>query len=248
MEKLHELLAIEGDREGNYKRVMEEAVITFTKKTDHFVGQIRRLEMFDQAEQDLNTEERKELVTTVKDKLNYVQESVVQYLDIVLRKELTNQLATADLIIDGVMLATKLPATFLLGLETKFKNIRAMYETLPTLDPGIKWVEDAKLGKNVYITAYPDEKFKTAKKFQHQVLVAPTDKHPAQVEKWEEQIPVGKYTTTAWSGKISPAEKSALLGKIDKLIQAAKQARMRANNIDAIDRQVGKVLCDYINS
>ncbi len=248
MGKLHELLAVEPDREGLYKIVLEEAKTTFQKKTDHFMGQIRKLEMFDQAEDKLNTVERKELVTTVKDKLLYVQEALQRYLDIVLQKEATNQEATADLIVDGVALAKDVPATFLLGLETKMKHLRGMYETLPTLDPGIKWTKDTKFGENVYVTEYPDEKFKTAKKFQHQVLVAPTDKHPAQVEKWEEQVPVGKYSTTAWSGKISSAEKSAQLGKIDKIIQGAKQARMRANNIEAINREIGKVLCDYINS
>ena len=247
MGKLHELLAVEADREGNYKRVRDEAVITFTKKMDHFIGQIRRLAMFDEADQNLNTEERKELVTTVDDKLTYVQDSLQEYLDVVLQKEATNQEAVADLIVEDKTIATALPATFLLGLETKLKLLRAMYEAIPTLDPGIKWEQDPSQGDNIFITVHPEKKFKTAKKFKYQVLIQPTKEHPAQIEKWEEQVPVGEYTQILWSGKVSPARKSELIGRIDKLIQGAKVARMKANMVDVKEREIGKTLCDYIN-
>ena len=46
---------------------------------------------------------------------------------------------------------------------------------------------------------------------------------------------------------ISPAEKSALLGRIDKLIQATKKARQQANAAEVVNREIGRKIMDYIN-
>ena len=35
-QKLHELLAVEGDLKGEFVKIAEESVVTFTKKADHF--------------------------------------------------------------------------------------------------------------------------------------------------------------------------------------------------------------------
>lgn len=247
MSKLHELLAVETDLESTYKKVLEEAMVTFTKKADHFMGTHKELVMFDESKQNENLTEHKEMVTTVDDKLDYVKDFIVQYFDAVLQKEKTNQVAVADLVVDGVVLAPALPATFLLGMETKLRAVRLMYEQAPTLPPGQKWEEDKDTGKGIYKTKL-DDKLKTAKTFQHKVLVAPTDKHPAQVEKWEESVPVGRYITTAQYGMLTPAKKSHLIGQVDKLIQACKKARQRANCADVVNAEIGKSIIDYINS
>ncbi len=247
MSKLHELLAVETDVESTYKKVVDEAINTFIKKTDHFIGTHRELSMFDESKQNENITEHKERVTTVKEKLDYVKDFAVRFFDVVLQKEKTNQLATADLIVDGKTLATNLPATFLLGMETKLRTVRNLYENAPTLPPGMKWERDNEAGDGVYRTVL-DDKLKTAKSFMHKVLIAPTDKHPAQIEKWEEQIPVGRYKSTAEYGMLTPAEKSQLIGKIDKLIQACKQARQRANCVDIVSEEIGKTIFEFINS
>ena len=142
MPKLHELLAVEGDLEGTYKKIVDEAKVTFDKKGAHFFGVHRRLEMFDE---DLPKapDEHQEMVTTVHDKLEYVNEHVVRYFDAVLQKERTNQDAKADIVVDGVSLAKDLPATFLLGLENKLKNVRSLFQAIPTLPPGRKWEKDS---------------------------------------------------------------------------------------------------------
>lgn len=247
MSKLHELLAVENDVESTYKKVVEEAKVTFTKKVDHFSGSHRALKMFDESKQNENIDENKEMVTTVGKKLAYVKDYAVKYFDVVLQKEKTNQMAKADLVVDGITITADLPATFLLGMETKLKAIRDLYESTPTLTPGYKWELDTNAGEGVFVTSLND-KLKTAKTFQHKILVQPTDKHPAQVEKWEEQIPVGKFSETIQSGMLTPAQKSKYIGKIDKLIQACKQARQRANNVEVINEQIGEKLMDYINS
>jgi hypothetical protein len=247
MSKLHELLAVEGDLEGTYKKILQETQITFEKKPGHFFGAHKKLKMFDENAPEM-PEEKQELTTTVKDKLTYMAEHIVRYFDAVLQKELTNKEAKADLVVDGIEIAKDLPATFLLGLETKLKNIRAVYEKIPTLPPGVRWEKDETQGKNIYRQTHPEEKFKTAKTFKHKILYQATKEHPAQIEKWEENENVGIYTTERWSGMISPAEKSIVLGKIDKLIRSTKKARQRANAQEIVSADIGNQIFEYINS
>ena len=245
--KLHELLAVETDVESTYKKVIDEAIVTFTKKADHFFGQNKILTMFDDNKQNENLSERKEMVSTVGKKLDYVKDFIIRYFDVVLQKEKTNQIAKADLIVDGNIIATDLPATFLLGMETKLKKVRDMYEVTPTLPPGYVWKEDPTLGDGIYTTTLNDV-LKTAKTLIYTLFVPATDKHPAQGKDHEEQIPVGRYVTTMQYGMLTPARKSELLGKIDKLILACKQARQRANCAEIQQEEIGKIIMDYINS
>jgi hypothetical protein len=123
-----------------------------------------------------------------------------------------------------------------------------MYEAIPTLAPGIKWKENPQAGIGIFDAVFDIENFKTAKTIQHKIIVPATEKFPAQIEKWEEQIPVGKYSISTQCSMLTPARKSVLIGKIDKLIQGCKQARQRANCVEVEDAQIGKILFNYINS
>jgi hypothetical protein len=78
------------------------------------------------------------------------------------------------------------------------------------------------------------------------VLYEATDKHPAQVKESTEDVAIGKYVQTDWCSMISPAEKSRVMGRVDALIRAVKQARQRANNVDVLKVKIGKSLSDYI--
>lgn len=246
--KLHEVLAVEGDLEATAKKVMEEAVNTFTKKPDHFMEQHRSLTMFDDNRAQENTDEHKALVTTVGEKLGYVRRSVTKYLDTFARKEATNQTASADLVVDGETLASDIPATMLLGLESKLKTLRGMYDAIPTLQPGVHWEIDADRGQDIYVGVDPEVRMRTEKQVQHKVLYEATKEHPAQLERWNADVPVGKITLRSWSGMLSPADKSHLLGRIDTLLRGVKKARQRANTAEVVSRPIGDVLFDYIHA
>lgn len=251
---LHEILAVEADLTGTAKRITEETKHTFREKGTHFQSTHRTLKMVtagvDQAVTDAAEqaeEQRTEMVTTVHEKLKYTLSQLTPFYDVVLQKEATNQDAIADLIVNGKTIATGLPATFLLGMETKLKSLREIYEVIPTLAPGIRWDKDETVGRNVYRMSQPEVRAKTAKTWQHKVLVAATDKHPAQIEKWEEAVTVGTFTKQAWSSAMTATEKSELLGRIDDLIQAVKQARQRANSVAVRKISIGKALVDYLH-
>jgi len=249
MGKLHEILAVDRDLENVAKKVVEEAIVTFTKKTEHFQGSHKRLEMFDETrkQEEEGQEEFKSLTTTVKDKLLYVSDHFIRHLDCLAQKETTNQTAFADVEINGDKVLADVPATLLLGLETKLTMLRKLYEDILTLEPHVEWEEDLKQGEGVWKAKHDIIRHKTEKVVKPVVLYQATKEHPAQVKESSADVPVGNYIEIRWSGKISAAKKSQLLNRIDTLIAEVKKARQRANSVDVVEKNVGKQIFDYIH-
>lgn len=247
--QLHELIAVEGDLKDTYGKLSSEALVTFEKRTEHFMGHTRTLTMKDALRQDEEGAgfESKALVSTVDEKLAHVNKSAVAYIDAVAQKEATNQTAKADLVVDGIVVAKDLPATLLLGLEDKIKKTRMLYEKIPTLQPGVEWVTDTSQRPGVYKAAHTEERLKTEQVIKHIVVVPPTDRHPAQIDKVADQVPVGVFRTEKTSGMITPADKAARMERLDKLQEAVKKARMRANCTEVVPVKIGQMLFDYID-
>jgi len=249
MGKLHEVLAVISDTDVVAADVTAEAIQTF-KKPERLTGMSKTLKMVDSSrehEEAAGAEERV-VVTTVQRKLDYVAGHLIRNIDAILQKETTNTEAKADVILeDGTILLERVPATGLLALENKIPKWRAMYENIPTLQPGIDWLEDEDQVTGVYV-ATPDEvRNKTEKVTEPVVLYKHTPEHPAQVKEVSKDIVVGHFTTRRWSGMITPARKSELLGRLDELLRAVKKARMRANEQEVIDVQVGKTIFDFVH-
>jgi len=245
--QLHELLAVEGDLKGEKDRVKEEAIKVFSSKAGLFMGHLKHLSMFDEGRKTEETDERQAMTDTVPSKLKYVSGAFQRFWDVRLQKESANQEARADVEVDGVALFKDLPVSFLLGMEEELKQLRKVYDAVPTLQAGIDWKRDEAEGKDVYVTTHPIIKNKTEKSVEHKVLVPATDRHPAQVREWTEDKPVGAYTTTNWSGMVTPVEKSAMLSKLDKVLRAFKKARQRANQQETKSIHVGEEIFKYIN-
>ena len=246
MEKLHEILAVEKSLEVVAKKLSAETARTF-EKDNLFLGFVKSLEMFTEENAKLNTTDVQNLETTVDENINYIVKPLAKYWDNVLAKDLTNQQARADVVVDGAVLVVDVPATFLLGMETKLNELRKVYEHIPTLAPGIKWISDAANAKaGVFMTSDDIVSFKTQKERGFAVAYEATKEHPAQVSTEEKIVSVGKYSTVRYSGMLTPVEKARRLENIDTLIGAVKKARMRANNIEVVRDNVGKVLIDFI--
>lgn len=249
MAKLHEVLAVESGLQTTAKAISAETIRTFGKKEEHFTAQTKTLEFFAEEDAKLNMAESRAMVTTVQQKLSYMQTSHIKALDAYLQKESTNQRANADIEIDGLALATDIPATVLLGLETKLAELRKVYEEIPTLAPGVTWEFDLEQSgaRDVYRSANPGITFRTKRVTKPIVMAPATKEHPAQVQAITEDVPVAKITTQDWSGMMSSADKSELLGRLDKLLRAVKRARQRANSTEVEKRSIGKAIFGYLH-
>lgn len=240
--KLHELIAVEPDLKGTAEKIVQEAIVTFTKKDAHFMGQKRRYEKLFEHEGD-QPDEDKPIVTTVAEKLKYTFSVVGKALDALASKEVTNTAAKADVLLDGQAIIQALPAVVLINLENQFKKLREMLGHIPTLDPSENWRWDESL--NQYVA---DDKvtLRTKKVLKNHVKYEATKEHPAQVETYTEDVPVGKFFTKKFSGMLTPAEKSAMLERIDNVIRAFKEARERANDIQVQETKIAGKLFSYL--
>lgn len=193
-------------------------------------------------------DESMELETTVGDKLDYINKHLIRYWDLLLQKETANQNARSDVVVNEEVLIKDAPVGFLLGMEHRLRRFREVLVAIPTLTPNIKWVKDLEQNADgrIYRLGKPVERVRTAKTVQHRVLYEATEHHPAQVDRWDDQIRVGVYQEMEWSGALSPGQKSKVLGRLDKLIRAVKTARMRANTQQVGNVQVASKMLDFI--
>jgi hypothetical protein len=238
------LLAFEQDEVNRSKKVLEEAKDTFGTKQSHFDGHERTYHP-DSADGDMIDNEYKEVVTTVKQKVDYVSKMLIKSINVVLSKEETNAsgAAHADLIV-GEENFGSLSATALLYLEKSLAEIRRIYEGLPTLVPGKSW------HYNTDLQLYETEQtvtYRNIKEIVPLMLAPATDKHPAQVKETSQTKKVGEYHETHRSGRIFPKVKSEVLDRIDSLIKAVKLTRERANTAEVKEIKLAEQLFNYIN-
>lgn len=245
MAKLHEVLAVEGSLKGTSEKVIKECQKVFGTKQTHFIGHIKTYTPLNADDTETIPEDRLELVTTVNDKLSYIQESIIDALDAMYQKESTNTLAKADIIIDDEIIETDVPAVVLLTLETRLKQIRECYDQALTYDPSKKWVKDDN-EINIWKTD-PVETIRTKKVAKPITLSPATKEHKAQVQLFTEDIKVGTWSTIYRTGCISPREKHEYLKRIDVLIRAVVKARQRANDQEVKNVVIGKKLFNYIH-
>jgi hypothetical protein len=244
---LHALLAVEPDLVQGAQNLVAETISTFSKKGDHFDGLQKVYKPFsDDASTEQIPPEVKEVVTTVKEKIDFTKEFVIKALDATLSKEETNSSggAVAKLEIEGKDFGT-FSATSFLALERNLLRLREMYKAIPTLDPTTKWDTETQSGRNLYVS--PQEvRFRSVRQQKPITLAPATDKHPAQVQIFQEDVQVGKYETVYFSGKISVKEKSEYLGRLDNLILAVKRAKEEANRAEVKQVHVGENIFKYI--
>jgi len=250
MARLHELLAVEQELKGRKEKALSQASEMFQKQPQVFQGGIKTLEMFDESRsnEEAAGEECTEVVSSVNDILNESFSDVKSFWDGRLQKETTNQLAVADIIVDGQKLAENVPVTFLLSMEDELKEIRKVIEKAPVLNAAVSWEKDEQKGEYFWKASQPVVRNKTEQTIRHKILVPAKDNggHPAQVQAWNENVPVGRYTTITWSGMIPQNEKRRMLTKVSALLNAVKKARQRANCQEVEDRHIGEKLLGYI--
>lgn len=244
--RMHVLLAKEEETGKRAGSILEETFATFKHKAQEFYTAFTKTyKAFDADDKDLVPPSSKEMVDTVPDKLKYTFKMLAPDIDVLLQKEATNQIAQADIIVDGVTLFTKLPVSFLLTLENRLKKIRELLKEAPTLPNGVKWIPAPNIGENVYVSPQTTQ-YRSRKEPYAFVLKEATDKFPAQVIEKEKTFTVGEYTETLWDSRVTSSTKHKWLEAIDKLIEATKIAIRTANEAEVVDRQIGTAILDFI--
>lgn len=180
--------------------------------------------------------------STVKEQFAKAADALGKLFDVTATRDFGNCQASADVVVDGVTILAGVPPTFLLFLEKQLTDIHTMVSKFPTLDPTRRWEYDA--GMRLYRSG-PVGTVRTKKILRNHVKAEATDKHPAQVETYSEDVIVGNWATTYYSGAIPVAERTDLLRRIEKLQTAVKSAREEANTSIVPEKNVRAVI-EYI--
>ncbi len=247
MVKLHELLAVDQNLKGQAQKCRLELQNTLEKKRHLFEEKRKTMTPLKEgAEPEIR--EQSDIQTTVRKEIAWLATIWQKALDASFAIDIANTQAKSDIVLDnGDILSKDVPATALLQLEKRVKEVIEFIKTVPTLDPAKGFTEDPDREKGIY-KAREVTKPSTQKVQQPLVLAPATDKHAAQVQLITQDVVVGHIQELEWSALITPALKSDLLANAEEVLRAVTKARSRANGqeIDVTTNKIGKVLLDYV--
>ena len=152
-------------------------------------------------------------------------------------------MARADVVVDGRTIAAQVPVTYLLFLEKQLVDLHTFVKKLPVLDAAESWLRDD--STDTWRTE-PVRSNRTKKVPRNHVKAEATEKHPAQVEVYYEDITVGYWTTVKFSGALPAKRVNDILDRVLKLQTAVKFAREEANNVEVVDQRVGSAVFGYL--
>ncbi len=240
--KLAQVLAIEKGEKSKANR----AVTDLHRKSEIeklYDGFVRTYESASESGEQL-PEEKQLVQNRANDILKEAAGILAGIWDISATKDYTNAgLAKADVVVDGVTLAKDAPVSWLLYMEKELNDVETFLRKLPTLDPAEAWKWSD--NQNCYATEQTWQN-RTKKVPRNHVKAEATDKHPAQVEVYNEDVVTGRFKKIRYSGAMLAVTKEALLERVRKLRSAVLFAREEANSVVADKQQVGQGLFDFL--
>lgn len=242
--KLNQVIAISNGEKARKISEFSKAYHLF-KRRDVFEGLTKRYNPFKEDPTGANNlpDEDKVVQTTVTALIELAKEVLSSTFNIVATCDIGNTIAKADVVIDGKVIAREVPATHLLFLEKQMKDIITFIESMPTLDLDESWEFDGNTG---LYRGKEKVTIRTQKERKTHILSEATDKHPAQVEVYNDDVPHGTWKTIKYSGAIKPTEKEAYLLKARRMLDAVRMAREEANMTEVAKSTVGTSIISYI--
>jgi hypothetical protein len=175
--------------------------------------------------------------------INKTVEILSRLFDVTATKDWANCKASADVVVDGKVLLEKVPASYLIFLEKQLVDIHTFVKKLPVLDSSEDWKFDP--SADCWATE-ATQTVKTKKVPRNHVKAEATEKHPAQVEVYYEDVIVGYWRTVKFSGALPAQRVNELLNRVEKLQHAVKFAREEANNLEIEDHKVSEKVFNFI--
>lgn len=240
MPRLNQIIAIANTSKSDCTKAVTE-IYHDLQKPDLFTGFERKYQPLDD-EGEVLPPEKKIIQKNVINQLEVAKGKLIGMFDVIATQEYGNCEARADIKVGDTVVAPKVPVSYLLFLEKQMDNIATLVAKCPTLPVDVAWNKSST--NNVYI-ADPVVTTRTKKIPKAFVRAAATDKHPAQVDVFNEDVVVGKWTKTDVSTAIPTSDRDKLLERITALKNAIKMAREEANSMEVKAVQIGKAITDY---
>ncbi len=221
------------------------AIYRRMQSRSQFDGMVRTYAPLDEADQDRFPEETQTMQESGPRVLNEAREKFMDALDWEAKLDYTNASpdARADVEIDGAVILADVPVLYLLPLLKQLAEVREMVSKLPLLDPAFDWSFDATT--NTYRTPATQQR-RTKKILRNHVKSPATDKHPAQVETFTEDVVVGNYTVRKASSAFPAIRQAELLERIERMIVAVRVAKETANAAKIVDPKPGAAILNWV--
>jgi hypothetical protein len=239
--KLNQVIAIEKGTKSRSLQDLTEAHHTLQKPA--LLAGIARTYRPKDEEGEQFPPESTRVQVKAEDVIRKTSEVLTKLFDVVATKDWANCSAKADVTIDGTVLLSQVPATYLLFLEKQLVDLHTFIKKLPILDASETWTFDPSAD---YWATEPMQTIKTKKIPRNHVKAEATEKHPAQVEVYYEDVVVGTWRTIKFSGALPASRVNELLNRIEKLQEAVKFAREEANNMEVTEQKVGAKVFQYL--
>ncbi len=241
MPKLNQIIAVTTGKKTRAKDAMTKAYQMLQKK--ELLEGITRVYKPKDEEGDRLPSEEKKVQLRVHSALKEAALELSELFDVVFTQDLANCTARADIVVDGRPLVKAVPVTYLLFLEKQLTDLHTFVEKLPTLDAAEDW-QFSKEADAYACKSY--ETTRTKKVKRNHVKTEATKEHPAQVETYDEDVIVGFWKTTKFSGAVPSQDKNKMLERVEKLQEAVKFAREEANSTEVKTMKIGESLLDFV--
>lgn len=247
MTKLHAMIAL---RDGVQSRAHQaiSALHTLTKKPELYNGVVRTYRPIQEEGGEQLPPESTNVQLRADKVLGDMTKILTPYWNLMATQDRANQEARADVVVTDATgvertILSDVSVSHLLFLEKQLDDVRTFIRKLPTLDPAQTWNPDE--ASDLQATP-PVETVRQKKVPRNHVKAVATERHPAQVEMYYEDVLAGYWTTIKFSGALPATKIRELVERVNKISDAVKKARQRANEVDVVDVQTGKPVFDYI--
>ena len=183
--------------------------------------------------------EKRNIKSTVPEKINDVFVAFKTWLDYVASRDLTNTTAFADVEVDGEVILKHVPVDTLIEGQKILAQVRSLFDEIPTLDESHEWRPGEKPG--VWVRG-PIQTYYRSKITKPLTLAPATKEHKEQVKEITEDVIQGTWSTTYYDGSMTSAMQEILFRECDKLIIAFKAAQRRANMMELSPMSIGEVI------
>src|SRR5687767_9819141 len=205
MTKLNQIVAIEKAAKADANRAITD-VYHQVQKPDRFAGIARTYEPLHEDGEKLPPESTRVQLRAEDLLATDIRTAWTRLLDLVATKDAANSQAKADIKVGEVVIARDVPVTYLIWLEKQLVEMATVIGKLPALDNAFVWAQDSNGDWATAVT----QTVKTKKVPRNHVKAEATDKHPAQVEMYFEDIAVGTWSTIRSSGAMPASRQREL--------------------------------------
>ncbi len=239
--KLNQIIAVASGKKTQAEKTLTE-IYQKLQKPELYSGLSRVYQPTDDDGETLPKEEKFPQLN-VKDSVDAAKEALTELINTVATQDNANTKARADVKVDDVVILKDVPVTHLLFLEKQLIDIQTFISKLPTLDAAERWSFDNSV--NQFVTPVTQTN-RNVKRMRNHVKAEATDKHPAQVDVYQEDVKVGTWNITKFSTAIQATKKAQLALKVKKLIESVKLAREEANSIEVTKVNYADNLLEFI--